>query len=185
MATIQMHLTFTSGDLHMLRLVARTLFAASFICLFAGQTTLAQAHDASKTSSHIHVNAPLAQSIVVKEHHDDIVKLGLHAVPPGSTDNVIIASDAPTKIGKKSSAEDLEKLAQNKPIAVPLDKSKTFDLLIPITDSGGGDLNGGFVVMEVPYSKAANEEEAFKIGVRIRDEPQHMIPSKAALYQQQ
>ena len=30
-------------------------------------------------------------------------------------------------------------------------------MLIPITDASGGDLNGGFVVMEVPYSKAANQ----------------------------
>jgi hypothetical protein len=159
----------------------------SMYCLAAlstqsqGQKTPA----AQDPSTYVHVSAPLAQSILVKvkAHHDDIVKLGLHAVPPGSTDNVIIANIAPEKIGKKSSAKDLEKLAQNKPIAAPLDKSKTFDLLIPITDANGGDLDGGFIVMEVPYSKAANEEEALKIGVGIRDEVQHLIPGKAALYQ--
>jgi hypothetical protein len=127
----------------------------------------------------------LAQSIIVKvkARHDDIVKLGLHAVPPGLKDNVIIANDAPEKVGKKSSAADLEKLAQSKAIAVPLEKSKTFDLLIPITAANGDDLNGGFVVMEVPYSKASNEEEALKIGMKIRDEVQSKIPGKAALYQ--
>jgi hypothetical protein len=45
------------------------------------------------------------------------------------------------------------------------------------------DLKGGFVVMEVPYSNAANEGEALKIGTKVRDELQRMIPSKAALYQ--
>jgi hypothetical protein len=119
----------------------------------------------------------------VKSGHDDIVKLGLHAVPPGTTDNVIIANITPSKIGKKSSAADLDKLAQNKPIAVRLDKDKTFDLLIPITDANGGDLDGGFVVMEVPYAKASNEEEALKIGVEIHDEVQRQIPSKSAMYQ--
>jgi hypothetical protein len=44
----------------------------------------------------------------VKSGHDDIVKLGLHAVRPGTTDNVIIAKITPSKIGKKSSAADLE-----------------------------------------------------------------------------
>jgi|GEM_PF-4139396 len=127
----------------------------------------------------------LAQPTIIriKAHHDDIVKLGLHAVPPGIKDNVIIASDAPEKVGKKSSAADLEKLTQSKAIIVPLEKSKTFDLLIPITAANGDDLGGGFVVMEVPYSKAANEGEALKIGMRIRDEVQSKIPSKAALYQ--
>jgi hypothetical protein len=56
-------------------------------------------------------------------------------------------------------------------------------LLLPLTDAKGRDLNGGFVVMEVPFSKASNEEEALKIGAEIRDDLQHQIPSKKALYQ--
>ncbi|HEY4045631.1 MAG TPA: hypothetical protein VGM27_02090 [Acidobacteriaceae bacterium] len=50
-------------------------------------------------------------------------------------------------------------MAQNKPFAARLAKDKTFDLLIPTTDANGGDLDGGFVVMEVPYSKASNERK--------------------------
>ena len=160
------------------------------LCLMSGLVAVSLNAQEAKTptqdqSTYTHVSAPLAQSILVKvkAHLDDIVKLGLHAVPPGTSDNVIIANIAPEKIGKKSSRKDLEKLAQNKPIAVPLDKSKTFDLLIPISDNAGGDLDGGFIVMEVPYTKAANQDEALKIGVGIRDEVQHLIPGKAALYQ--
>ena len=139
---------------------------------------------AQSPSTYMQVKAPLAQAVVlkVKARHDDIVKLGIHAVPPNETDNVIIANITPSKIGKKSSPADLEKLAQNKPIAVRLDKDKTFDLLIPLKDANGGDLDGGFVVMEVPYANASNEEEALKIGVAIRDEVQRLIPSKAAMY---
>jgi hypothetical protein len=136
-------------------------------------------------STYMRVNAPFAQTLVdkVKEHHDDIVKLGIHAVPPGEKDNVIIANITRSKNGKKSSAADLEKLATGKPTAVRLEKDKVFDLLIPMTDAKGGDIDGGFVVMEVPYTKASNEEEALKIGVAIRDELQSQIPNKAALYQ--
>jgi len=137
-------------------------------------------------STYMHVNAPFAQALVVKvkaAHDDQIVKLGIHAVPPSETDNVIIANISPSKNGKKSSAADLEKLAGGKPVAVKIDKDKVFDLLIPLTDSKGRDLNGGFVVMEVPYAKASNEEEAIKIGVDIRDDLQRQIPSKKALYQ--
>src|ERR1700743_3982632 len=118
----------------------------SVCCLsIVSQQAHGQKNPSQAPTTYVHVSAPLAQSILVKvkAHHDDIVKLCLHAVPPGSTDNVIIANIAPEKIGKKSSAKDLEKLAQNKPIAAPLDKSKTFDLLIPITDANGGDLDGG------------------------------------------
>jgi len=149
---------------------------------FAQNATKTPAQD---PSTYMHVHAPLAQSLVVKEkasRGDQIVKLGIHAVPPGETDNVIIANITPSKNGKKSSAADLQKLATGKPVAVRLDKDQTFDLLIPMTDASGGDLNGGFVVMEVPYSKASNEEEAIRIGVAIRDDLQRQISSKEALY---
>jgi hypothetical protein len=141
---------------------------------------------AQDPSTYMHVHAPLAQSLVEKvkaAHNDEIVKLGIHAVPLGETDNVIIANITPSKNGKKSSSADLEKLATGKPVAVRLEKDKVFDLLIPMTDAKGRDLNGGFVVMEVPYTKASNEEEALKIGVAIRDDVQRQIPSKKALYQ--
>jgi len=161
-----------------LGIIACTIFAPA-------QTAKPAKTPAQDPSTYMKVNAPLAESVLikVKEHHDDIVKLGLHAVPPGETDNVIIANITSSKIGKKSSPADLEKLAEAKPIAVRIDKDQVFDLLIPITDANGGDLSGGFIVMEVPYSKASNEETAIKIGVGIRDEVQRLIPSKAAMYQ--
>ncbi len=90
--------------------------------------------------TYMHVHAPFAQSLVMKvkaAHNDDLVKLGLHAVPPGESDNVIVANITPSKNGKKSSAVDMEKLANGKPVAVRLDKEKCFDLLIPITDAKG------------------------------------------------
>jgi len=174
----------------MLKAIVRNLFTAALCIGVCSTFAQAQAAKPAKTpgqdpSTYMKVNAPLAQSILVKvkAHHDDIVKLGLHAVPPGETDNVIIANITPSKNGKKSSDKDIEKLAEAKPIAVRIDKDKVFDLLIPITDANGGDLSGGFVVMEVPYSKAADEAAAIKIGVGIRDEVQAMIPSKAAMYQ--
>jgi hypothetical protein len=141
---------------------------------------------AQDPSTYMHVHAPFAEELVNKikaAHNDEIVKLGIHAVPPGETDNVIIANITPSKIGKKSSEGDMNNLATGKPVAKRLEKDKTFDLLIPLTDAKGRNLDGGFVVMEVPFTKASNEEEAIKIGVAIRDDIQKQIPSKKALYQ--
>jgi hypothetical protein len=180
-----------SGDLTMSNSVVKGILVCSLCLSIAPGRVHAQETKKAKTpaqdpSSYMHVSAPLAQAVLVKvkAKHDDIVKLGLHAVPPGETDNVIIANITPSKIGKKSSPKDLEKLAKQTPIAVRVDKDQIFDLLIPITDAHGGDLDGGFIVMEVPYAKAGNEEEALKIGVPIRDEVQRQIPSKTAMYQQ-
>ena len=140
---------------------------------------------AQDPSTYMKVNAPFAEDLVNKvkaAHNDEIVKLGIHAAPPGEKDNVIIANITPSKIGKKSSDNDMKNLATGKPVAKKLDKDKTFDLLIPLTDAKGRDLDGGFVVMEVPFTKASNEDEAIKIGVAIRDDIQKQIPSKKALY---
>lgn len=171
----------------MSKLIVRSVFACSLVlgfipALIQAQKTKTPPQD---PSTYMHVHAPFAQNLVdkVKAHHDEIIKLGLHAVPPGETDNVIIANITRSKNGKKSSAADLEKLATGKPTAVRVDKNGIFDLLIPLTDAHGGDLGGGFVVMEVPFTKASNEKEALKIGVAIRDEIQAQIPSRAALYQ--
>jgi len=169
------------------KFAVRTALACSLLLNFApvlvhGQKAKTPPQD---PSTYMHVNAPYAQALVdkVKAHHDDIVKLGIHAVPPGEKDNVIIANITRSKNGKRSSAADLEKLATGKPTAVRIDKDQVFDLLIPMTDARGGDLDGGFIVMEVPYAKAGDQEAALKIGVAIRDEMQAQIPSKAALYQ--
>jgi len=140
---------------------------------------------AQDPSTYMKVHAPYAEDLVNKvkaAHSDEIVKLGIHAVPPGETDNVIIANITPSKIGKKSSDNDMKNLATGQPVAKRLDKDKTFDLLIPLTDAKGRDISGGFVVMEVPFTKANSEEEAIKIGVAIRDEIQKQIPGKKALY---
>jgi len=171
--------------------LVKGILACSLCQCAAPELALAQDAKPAKTpaqapSTYMHVSAPLAQAVLVrvKAQHDDIVKLGLHAVPPGETDNVIIANITSSKIGKKSSPTDLSKLAKQTPTAVRVDKDQIFDLLIPITDANGGDLDGGFVVMEVPYTKASDEAEALKIGVAIRDEVQRQLPSKGAMYQQ-
>jgi hypothetical protein len=169
--------------------IAKGILVCSLSLTMAPAVLQAQAAPAKSASqdpsTYMHVNAPLAQALVVKvkSGHDEIVKLGLHATPPSEKDNVIIANITPSKVGKKSSDKDMEKLAGGKPVAARIDKDSVYDLLLPITDAKGRDLSGGFVVMEVPYSKASNEEEAIKIGVVIRDELQRQIPSKKALYQ--
>jgi hypothetical protein len=133
----------------------------------------------------IHVDAPAAQRLIVEEkrNHPEIAKLGLHAIAPSGSDNVIIASDNSIKIGKISSANDLRSLAEGKPIATRIDKDRIFDLLIPVTDASGGSIGGGFLVMEVPFSVATDEQQALHIGISIRDEVQSKISSRAGLFE--
>jgi hypothetical protein len=160
-----------------------TMFSA--VLAFTLLPAISQAQAAIAPAALVPVNAPTAQRLILAEleKHPEIVKIGLHAVPPTSTDNAIIACSVPSKIGKKSSPNDMVNLAAGKPLSKRIDKDKIFDLMLPITDAQGGDLNGGFVVMEVPLTKAADEQQALNIGIAIRDELQKNISSKSALYQ--
>jgi hypothetical protein len=166
----------------------RLIRAFAVLALCEPVATIAQSSPAPLPPNYIHVDAPLAERLIVAEFKKhsatgEIAKIGLHATPPDASDNVIIASEIPSKIGKKSSPQDMQKLAEGRPIAVKVDKDSIYDLLLPITDRNGGDLNGAFVVMEVPFTKAHSEQDALKIGLAIRDELQSEIPSRAALYQ--
>lgn len=71
----------------MFHCVTKAALALS-LCLTAlpAQVHAQEANKAKKSAeTNIQVSAPLAQAVVVrvKAKHDDIVKLGLHAVPPG------------------------------------------------------------------------------------------------------
>lgn len=136
-------------------------------------------------ANYIKVSAPNAQKLALATiaKHPEIVKIGIHATPKGSGDNAIIAADAPVKIGKKSSDKDMSKLAAGQPTSEPIDKDHIYDLFLPMTDAKGKSIGQGFIVMEVPYTKAHNPGEALKIGTLIRDEVQKQIPSEAFLYQ--
>jgi hypothetical protein len=129
------------------------------------------------------VDAPYAQALVTrtKADHKEIHKIGIHATPPGSDENVIVAADIASKIGKKSSAKDMEILARGKPACTRVEKDQIYDLLMSFSDNSGKEI--GFLVMEIPLADAKNEADALQKGTAIRDEMQKQIRSKDQLFQ--
>src|SRR5215471_19621415 len=85
------------------------------------------------------VNAPFPQEIIMAtmKAHPELQKLGLHAIPPGFSDYAIIASNFPSKIGKKSSDADRVVVKSGKPAVQPNDRGKFFDLCLPFDDAKG------------------------------------------------
>jgi hypothetical protein len=130
----------------------------------------------------VQVSAPFAQQLVVKEKamHPEIQKLGLHAVPPGQTQNVIIANNLPEKIGKVSSANDMKLVGPGQPVAVRIDKGGFYDTFVPLHDRVGQVI--GFLVMEVPFPTAGTEQGAIAKGTDIRDEIQQQVPALETLF---
>ncbi|MGI8770937.1 MAG: hypothetical protein ACR2JE_05840 [Acidobacteriaceae bacterium] len=130
----------------------------------------------------VQVSAPFAQQLLIKEKamHPEIQKLGLHAVPPGQTQNVVIANNIPEKIGKASSANDMTLVAAGEPVAVRVEEGSFFDTFVPLHDRAGQII--GFLVMEVPFSTARTQEDATKKGASIRDEVQRQVPTLETLF---
>ena len=148
------------------------------VCSFAQQGSVPAATKPAK----IHVDAPFAQYVVVKEKaaHPEIQKLGLHAVPPEQTQNVIIASNLPEKIGKVSAASDLQLVASGEPQAQKIDDEGYWDTFVPFHDRNGKII--GFLVMEVPFSSAKTRDHAIEIGATIRNEFERQIPTLRSLF---
>jgi hypothetical protein len=151
-----------------------------------GSTLAAPAQQSAATAAvgpaKVQVSAPFAQLLIIREKamHPEIQKLGLHAVPPGQTQNVVIANNLPEKVGKISSANDMKLVAPGQPVAVRIEKGSFFDTFVPLHDRAGQII--GFLVMEVPFATANTEEGAMQKGASIRDEVQQQVPTLEALF---
>lgn len=162
----------------------------AMICLAALLPACAVAAHAQQSDSvmtaaapaRVQVNAPFAEQLIVKEKtmHPEIQKLGLHAVPPGQTQNVIVANNLPEKVGKVSSPSDMKLVASGQPVAVRKEEGKFFDTFVPLHDRTGQVI--GFLVMEVPFATANTQAGAIQKGTSIRDEVQQQAPTLETLF---
>lgn len=65
----------------------------------------------------------------------DVVRIGLHVTPPQFADNIIVASNVSSKVGKKSDPEDLEAMKTGKPVV--LKEGGNLDVTLPLHDASG------------------------------------------------
>jgi hypothetical protein len=130
------------------------------------------------------ISAPYAQNLIVatKAAHPELQKLGLHLIPPGQQDYMIVANGIPSKIGKKSSAADLTVITSGKPTVKAVDAGKFFDLGLPVADWTGKPI--GMCVMEIPYAFATDANDALAKASAVRDELQQQIASHGQLFEQ-
>src|ERR1700722_5670819 len=109
-------------------------------CSFAAASIVAALiSGASGQAPNVSIYAPYAHDLIVtsKAAHPELQKLGLHVIPPGEKDYFIIANAIPSKIGKKSSAGDIEVIRAQKPVVKSVDKDHFFDLGLPVSDAEG------------------------------------------------
>jgi hypothetical protein len=139
----------------------------------------------TKKSGPLPVKAPHAQKLVQEERaaHRELGFIGLHVTPPGKTDNLIIAYDELTKIGKVSTSRDME-VVQTKGTKVEFNKKHNYYEI----DQWFGDADGnalGLIVFHISAAGTKDEADAVKHATLIRDELQSKIPSRARLFDEQ
>jgi hypothetical protein len=129
------------------------------------------------------VAAPRALQLEVAtlSAHPDLRKMGLHAVPPGGRDSVIIANANTARIGFKSSPGDLDAVKDGKTYCVKKDDGAFFNAKLPLQDANGRVI--GILVMEMPFTSVKDEREAVHMAEAIRHELAQQIPDYQALFQ--
>ena len=129
------------------------------------------------------VNAPhaLQLDLAMMSAHPDLRKMGLHAVPPGAKDSVIIANANTSRIGYKSSQGDLDAVKDGKTYSVKRDDGAFFNAKLPLKDSSGRVI--GILVLEIPFTSVKDQDDAVHKAEEIRQELAGQIPDYQSLFQ--
>jgi hypothetical protein len=129
----------------------------------------------------VHAPAALKLELSTMSAHPDLRKMGLHAVPPGGKESVIIANANTSRIGVPSTAGDLAAVKDGKTYCAKRDDGAFYNLKLPLQDATGRSI--GILVMEIPFTSVSSEAEAVRKAERIRVELAKQIPDRARLFQ--
>jgi DNA-binding beta-propeller fold protein YncE len=130
------------------------------------------------------VDAPRPEALVraMLSEHQYLRKMGLHAVPPGSSAMAIIANGNATRIGFRTTAEDLALVAPGK-TSVPYNRDAGFyNVRMFMFDAQHRRF--GLLVMEIPGTSVADASKAARLAETLRAELAARIPSRAWLFGQ-
>jgi hypothetical protein len=89
----------------------------------------------------------------------DLVSMGIHITPPGKTENVIIATNVPAKIGKVSSDDDMNVMRTGTPL-IKLKSEGVYDIVLPIYEASGKTI--GIIGMNLRVQHGEGEAVALK-----------------------
>lgn len=111
--------------------------------------------------------------------HKDVLVMAMHVIPPGKTENVIIASNI-GRIGKKADEDDRRVIETGKPNLEVNKKGDRFEVELVMEDRSGKTI--GSVGIVFAYEKG-KEAEFQKNAEQIRDEMKQQTPALAKLFE--
>lgn len=128
------------------------------------------------------VNAPAAENIVLEtlSSHPLLRRMGLHVIPPGRENMILIANGNATRIGIRTSPSDFAAVKSGKIYGPRIEDGKFYNMKMPMFDAQGRRI--GILVMEIACTDAVSEEDAARKAESIRNEVSQKIPSLEFLF---
>ena len=106
------------------------------------------------------------------------MRIGLHVTPPGSPENVIVASNVAAKVGQKSDPEDLRAMKTGRPVV--LREGENFDVTLPLHDATGKII--GAIGLTLKPAPGEQEGNATRRARAIANELEKRIASRDRLF---
>jgi hypothetical protein len=131
----------------------------------------------------LHAEAPqniYAQELVnrIVAKYPDLRVVAMHVTPPGSSQNVIIASNV-GRIGKRADAEDLKVIGTGQTLAKVNKNADRFEVELVLHDASQKPI--GALAIVFPYKAGDDKSQFEKRAEKIRDELAEQIPKLGKL----
>jgi hypothetical protein len=128
------------------------------------------------------VNAPAAEEIVLEtlSAHPLLRRMGLHVIPPGRQNMILIANGNATRLGIRTSDGDFAAVKSGGIYGPRIEDGQFYNMKMPMFDAQGRRI--GILVMEIACTDAVSEKDAAQKAAVIRDEVSKKIPSLDALF---
>jgi hypothetical protein len=129
------------------------------------------------------VDAPVAEELILKtlSEHPALRRMGLHVIPPGGKEMILIANGNATRLGIHTSPGDFAAVKSGKTYGPPIADGGFYNIKMPMFDAQGRGI--GILVMEIPDTSATSEADAARQAEAIRKEVASQTPSLAWLFQ--
>jgi hypothetical protein len=129
------------------------------------------------------VNAPVAEDLILHmlSEHPTLRRMGLHVIPPGQKQMILIANGNATRLGIHTSEGDFAAVKTGKTYGPHIADGGFYNMKMPMSDAQGHAI--GILVMEIPDTSATDEADAAQQAEAIRKELAAKIPSLEWLFQ--
>ena len=129
------------------------------------------------------VNAPVAEDLILHmlSEHPTLRRMGLHVIPPGQKQMILIANGNATRLGIHTSDGDFAAVKDGKTYGPHNADGGFYNMKMPMFDAEGRPI--GILVMEIPDTAATSEADAAHQAEAIRKELAAKIPSLEWLFQ--